>query len=126
MSTLGADNPFLGAAAKQITEASVATLALLTTTVLLGVTYAASKLLAEQKVDGVRHIKQVSLYFVNKHESFVLTVLLSTVAFVQHLLSCQNNTGLFIQLSSQEVEEHKSTVNTRHADNCQKLQTVPS
>jgi len=53
MSTLGSNNPFLGAAAKQITEASVATLALLTTTVLLGITYAASKLLAEQKVDGV-------------------------------------------------------------------------
>lgn len=56
MSTLGTDNPFLGAAARQITEASVATLALLTTTVLLGVTYAASKLLSEQKVEGVSNV----------------------------------------------------------------------
>ena len=56
MSTLGTDNPFLGAAARQITEASVTTLALLTTTVLLGVTYAASKLLSEQKVEGVSNV----------------------------------------------------------------------
>ena len=123
MSTLGTDNPFLGAAAKQITEASVATLALLTTTILLAVTYAAKRLLAEQKVDGVRHIKQVvytSLNSINTNcACYPFFLVLSHLCSIYcHVKTVQYQ--LFhslIQLSSQE---HQSL--TR--DNCQKKQTA--
>ena len=55
MSTMGLNSPFVEAAAKQFQETSVGTLALLTTTVLLTVTYAFTKLLCSSPGVNARH-----------------------------------------------------------------------